>query len=108
LITGLAGRKEEGGRRTIRNKEDALPLNIKDADTHALARELAAATGETITKAVRVAIRERLEKVRTRRAARRRLADRLDEIAKHCSALPVLRARPIDEILGYDERGMPA
>jgi antitoxin VapB len=46
--------------------------------------------------------------VRTRRAARRRLADRLDEIAKHCSALPVLRERPIDEILGYDEQGMPA
>jgi antitoxin VapB len=84
-----------------------VPLNIKDPDIHALARELAAATGETITKAVHVALRERLEKVRARRTARRRLADRLDEIASHCAALPVLRDRSADEILGYDERGRP-
>lgn len=84
-----------------------MPLNIKDADTHALARELAAATGETITKAVHVAIRERLQKVRARRTGRRRLADRLDDIARHCAGLPVMRERSADEILGYDERGLP-
>jgi antitoxin VapB len=84
-----------------------VPLNIKDAETHALARELAAATGESITKAVRLAIRERLEKVRARRTARRPLADRLDEIARHCASLPVLRDRTADEILGYDDRGLP-
>lgn len=85
-----------------------MPLNIKDPDTHAMARELAAATGESITKAVTVAIRERLQRVRHGRAAKpRRLADRLDEIADHCAGLPVLRDRPIDEILGYDDRGMP-
>ena len=84
-----------------------MPLNIKDRETHALARELAMATGETITKAVHIAIRERLQKVRAGRTARRRLADRLDEIAKHCAALPVLRERAADEILGYDERGLP-
>jgi len=38
----------------------------------------------------------------------RRLADELDEIANRCAALPVLDARPADEILGYDERGLPA
>lgn len=84
-----------------------MPLNIKDVETHALARELAAATGETITKAVHIAIRERLHKVQARRSARRRLADRLDEIAKHCASLPVVRDRSADEILGYDERGLP-
>jgi antitoxin VapB len=84
-----------------------VPLNIKDAETHALARELAAATGETITKAVQLAIRERLRKVRAARTARRPLADRLDEIARHCAALPVLRDRTADEILGYDDRGLP-
>jgi hypothetical protein len=77
-----------------------VPLNIKDAETHALARQLAAATGETIAKAVHIAIRGRLDKVRTRRAARRRLADRLDEIAGHCAVLPVVRERPADETLG--------
>jgi antitoxin VapB len=84
-----------------------VPLNIKDPETHALARELAAATGETITRAVHIAVRERLQKVRVRKTARRRLADRLDEIAKHCAALPVVRDRPLDEILGYDDRGLP-
>jgi antitoxin VapB len=72
-----------------------------------MARELAAATGETITKAVTVAISERLRKVRLRTAKHRRLADRLDAVADHCAALPVLRDRSVDEILGYDDRGMP-
>jgi antitoxin VapB len=86
--------------------EEIVPLNIKNAETRALARELATATGETITEAVHVAIRERLERVRVRQTARRRLADRLDEIARHCAALPVLRDRTADEILGYGERGL--
>jgi antitoxin VapB len=85
-----------------------MPLNIEDPEAHDLARELAAATGETITRAVTVAIRERLQKVRRGETATpRRLADRLDEIADHCAALPVLSDRSIDDILGYDDRGMP-
>jgi antitoxin VapB len=85
-----------------------MPLNIKDPEAHEMARELAAATGETITRAVTVAIRERLQKVRHGKAATpHRLADRLDEIADHCAALPVLRDRSADDILGYDDRGMP-
>ncbi len=35
------------------------------------------------------------------------LSDELDEIALHCSRLPVLDPRTPDEILGYDERGLP-
>lgn len=35
------------------------------------------------------------------------LADELDEIGKRCAALPVLDARVTDEILGYDEHGLP-
>ena len=86
-----------------------MPLNIKDPEAHDLARELAAATGESITRAVTVAIRERLQKVRRhgQGSKPRRLADRLDEIAEHSAALPILDDRSIDEILGYDERGMP-
>ena len=81
-----------------------MPLNIKDAETQALAHELAAATGESITRPVHIAIRERLQKVRARRTGRRPLADRLDEIARHCAALPVLRDRSADEI---NDRGLP-
>jgi antitoxin VapB len=52
------------------------------------------------------ALRDRLARVRRERS-RRRLADELDEIARHCSRLPVLDARTSDEILGYDEHGLP-
>ena len=37
----------------------------------------------------------------------RRLADELDEIALHCARLPVRDPRSADEILGYDEHGLP-
>jgi len=43
-----------------------MALNIKDPETDRLARELAAATGESITVAARRAIEERLERVRAR------------------------------------------
>ena len=37
----------------------------------------------------------------------RRLVDELDEIALHCATLPVQDRRTADEILGYDEHGIP-
>ena len=42
-----------------------------------------------------------------RERTKRRLADELEEIAEHCANLPVLDARRAEEILGYDERGIP-
>jgi antitoxin VapB len=83
-----------------------MALNIKDPQTDALARELAQTTGETITEAVTVAVRERLERLQAGRRPRR-LADELDEIALRCAALPVLDERSEDEILGYDLNGLP-
>ena len=83
-----------------------MALSIKDAKADRMARELAHATGETITQAVTAAVEERLTRVRRRHRARR-LADELDEIAKRCAALPVHDLRTPDEILGYDEHGLP-
>ena len=83
-----------------------MTFNIKDPEADRLARELAAETGESLTGAVTTAVRERLERVRARRGVRR-LADELDEIAARCAALPVLDDRSADEILGYDEHGLP-
>ena len=40
-----------------------MGLNIKNEETHRLAVQLAELTGETVTKAVTVAIRERIERV---------------------------------------------
>lgn len=83
-----------------------MVLGIKGRDADRLARELAKETGETITQAVTAALRERLARLR-RRHRGRRLADELDEIAKRCARLPVLDARPAEEILGLDEPDLP-
>jgi antitoxin VapB len=40
-----------------------MSLNIKDPQTDSLVRELAESTGETITQAVEVAARERLDRL---------------------------------------------
>jgi antitoxin VapB len=63
-------------------------------------------TGETKTEAVTAALRERLARL-TRERHGRRLADELDEIALHCASLPVRDRRSADEILGYDDSGLP-
>ena len=83
-----------------------MALNIRNPETERLAETLARLTGETKTQAVTQALRDRLERVRRRRSGRR-LADELDEIAKHCGSLPVLDDRAADEILGYDAHGLP-
>lgn len=83
-----------------------MPLSIKDDEADRLARRLAAATGESLTTAVREALRERLLRVEGRTAAPR-LREELQAIRKRCSRLPVLDRRSPDEILGYDERGLP-
>ena len=84
-----------------------MALNIKDPKTERSVRELAAATGETVTMAVRKAAEERLERIR-RGGAGRSLAEEILEIGRRCAALPDLDTRPADEILGYDERGLPS
>ncbi len=79
-------------------------LNIKDAEAHALAAELAKIEGKSLTQVVKEALREKLERDRDRRGG---LADRLLEIGAQCAALPVLDPRSADEIIGYDEFGVP-
>lgn len=84
-----------------------MPLNIKDEETHALARQLAEKTGETLTGAVRHALEEKLARLQQNTGAPR-LADQLDRIALDCAALPVLDRRTPEQILGYGDNGLPA
>lgn len=81
-----------------------MPLSVKNEEADRLARELAATTGESITEAVLVAIRERLDRERSHRRVSARLARLADEIALY----PVADDRTADEILGYDDRGIPS
>ena len=83
-----------------------MALNIRNAETEWLAETVARLTGETKTRAVTVALRDRLERLRRDRSGRS-LAQELKEIAEHCSSLPVLDSRDADQILGYDEIGLP-
>lgn len=84
----------------------SMALNIRNRETEQLAEKLARLTGETKTDAVKRALRDRLARLRRERTGRA-LADELDEIALHCARLPVLDRRSADEILGYDEDGLP-
>ena len=84
-----------------------MPLNIKDDDTHTLAKRLASLTGESMAKAVKRAIQEKLAQVEKMRGGPP-LADELDRIALYCASLPRRDERSDDEIIGYDESGLPA
>ena len=83
-----------------------MALNIKDPETDALARRLSKLTGESLTVAIKRAISDRLERERRRRGlATRRAA--LDEALARFDALPVADDRSPDELIGYDDRGLP-
>jgi antitoxin VapB len=85
-----------------------MSLNIKNPEVHALARELAGLTGESMTEAILVALRERL--------ARARNTD--ERIAERVAAITAI-GRDVAERLGpewramdhdawlYDENGLP-
>jgi antitoxin VapB len=83
-----------------------MSLNLKNEETNRLAHELAGLTGETLTTAVTVAVRERLE--RLQQSKRGALSDRLLKIGKDCAAHlkePFLSVDHGD--LLYDEKGLP-
>ena len=83
-----------------------MALSIKTEEAERLARELAAATGETLTDAVTNALRERLDRVRS--STRMDIAERLNRLSLEYSAMPVADDRTPEEILGYDQNGLPS
>lgn len=85
-----------------------MPISIKSPEADRLARQLAAATGETITVAVTIAMRERLAREERKRESKRLLLADIMAIADHCASLPVLDTRTEDEIMGWDEDGLPS
>jgi antitoxin VapB len=85
-----------------------MALHINNERTDALARELAARTGETITHAVTQAIEARLRDVMPKKRTPKEKFQAAMDILKRIDALPVLDARSPDEILGYDEHGLPS
>jgi antitoxin VapB len=85
-----------------------MPLSIKAPEADRLARQLAKTTGESITVAVTVAMRERLVREERKRENKEALLADIRAIVDHFASLPVLDTRSADEILGYDENGLPS
>ena len=82
-----------------------MSLNIKDPQTHKLARTLAQETGESMTRAVTTALKERLARVRRSRK-RDVTAEELLRIGRRCASH--LRGAPVDHAaLLYDDKGLP-
>jgi len=86
---------------------NVTPLNIKDPEVYRLARQLATQTGLSMTEVVRQALRERVAREDNRKPDPV-MYERLLEISDRCAARPVRDPRSDDEIVGYDERGIPA
>jgi antitoxin VapB len=82
-----------------------MALSIKSDEADQLARELAAETGETLTEVVVIALRERLDREHASHAASMRA--RLARLAADVATLPVADSRAPEEIIGYDDAGLP-
>lgn len=85
-----------------------MALSLKDQETDSLARQVANLTGETLTEAVRGALRLRLRDEQLKRGERPWDDAAIDAIIKRFNALPVFDNRTDDEILGYNEHGLPS
>jgi antitoxin VapB len=79
-----------------------MALNIKDPEADRLARQVADMTGETITRAVVIALKEKLAREERRRADIDDLVDDVLGIARSLATLPTLDQRSDDAILGFD------
>lgn len=83
-----------------------MNLNIKNEETYQLAAKLAELTNETMTKAVTIALRERLDRLRQQK--RKAEVAEMMEIGKRCAAHikePIFSLDHGDFL--YDERGLP-
>lgn len=84
-----------------------MPLSIKNEEVDRLARDLADRTGESLTQAILVSLKERLERVAGRSGTPGLRAD-VRRIQERVKALQLLDERSDDDILGYDEHGLPS
>lgn len=82
----------------------SMAIHIQDPETDRLARELSAATGESITQAVNTSLRERLRAVAPTLSEEEYVA-RISAIADKLNSLPRLDHRTPDEIIGYNDQG---
>ncbi len=83
-----------------------MALSIKSIEVERMARELSGKTGESLTGAIQKALEERLGRLKRERRSQI-LASQLDEILHRVDEMPDIDSRSPDEIIGYDEFGLP-
>lgn len=81
-----------------------MGMNIKSAEAHALAKKIASQTGESLTSAVVVALRERLERIERERNVQEKIR-RIDEILARSGPTPPGATSDHSDM--YDEMGLP-
>ena len=88
----------------LQKERGSMSLNIKDPEAHRLAQAIAQETGETMTRVVTEALRERYERLQTHRG--KASVEELRAIAKRAAAH--IKGPYLDhaEFL-YDEHGLP-
>ncbi len=84
-----------------------MALNIKSDEAHRLARELATATGSSLTEAVTSALRMMLD-AETQASEPDLLLREVSQIQSFVADLPDRDCRTAEEILGYDASGLPS
>ena len=83
-----------------------MAFSIKNPETDRLAKELAKATGESLTTAVTVAIKDRLGRLSGGKTSPRIVAE-IRKVQDYVASLPNQDVRSADEIIGYDDNGLP-
>ena len=83
-----------------------MGISIKNEHPEQLARELARETGESLTTAITRALEERLARLEGRRSPAQKLAE-ARAVLRRLDTLPVLDGRRVEDIIGYDEHGLP-
>jgi antitoxin VapB len=84
-----------------------MSLNIKNPATVALVDELARRQGISKTAAVHQALSERLHRMGHAEGSQDRMLGELQAIRKRVARLPELDHRNDEDIVGFDEDGIP-
>jgi antitoxin VapB len=85
-----------------------IALLLHSPEAAQFAHELAAETGESIDVAVTIALRDRLRRERGMLSTPEARFRALRRISEEAATLPVFDDRTPDEILGYDDNGLPS
>jgi antitoxin VapB len=82
-----------------------MAILIRDEEADTLIRTLAARTGESMTDAVKQAVRDRLQRLPLSKNEITSRERKLAKLFAVSDALPTVDERTADEILGYNKRG---